>query len=191
MGRMLAYIRVSREEQNVDMQRQAALEAGVPADLLYTDEGLQGDDWERPALRRLLADVQAGDTVVVWHTDRLARDAVLQGLIFREVRQAGGEVRSLTQTLDLDSAIGRFHAHIEGAFAELEKARIKERVNTGIAAYRKREGRWGRRRSLRPVQVDHAHALRIEGRSIREIAGLLGVGKSTVERALRGWQRPG
>jgi DNA invertase Pin-like site-specific DNA recombinase len=190
MGRLLGYGRVSRDEQNVDLQTQGLREAGVSTDLLYIDEGLQGDDWARPALRRLLADVRAGDIVICWHTDRLARDVVLQGLIFREIRAAGAEIRSLTQALDLDldSPEGRLMAQIQGAMAEYEKSRIKARVNAGISAYRKREGRWGRRRSLIPARVEHAHGLRADGKSMKQIAVVMGVSKSTVERALRGWQ---
>src|SRR5690349_17230635 len=70
---VVGYMRISTDEQVLDLQRQALLKAG--ATVLYQDEGIPGATMARPGLQAALADLQSGDTFAVWKLDRLGRRA--------------------------------------------------------------------------------------------------------------------
>lgn len=74
-GRLLGYARVSTTSQNLDVQLCALTEAGVPAGLVFTDK-ISGTQAERPGLAALMAEAQAGDTLVLYSLDRLGRSLV-------------------------------------------------------------------------------------------------------------------
>lgn len=86
-------------------------------------------------------------------------------------------LRSLSEQIDTTSAAGRLVLHVFGALAE--------RTMAGLAASRVRGRVGGRPRALTVAQLAHAEALVAAGTPIREIVELLGVGRSTVYRALR------
>lgn len=67
----IGYARVSTDEQNLDLQRQALEAAGCEA--VYEDKGISGAANERPGLAEALAKVGPGDVLVVWKLDRLGR----------------------------------------------------------------------------------------------------------------------
>ena len=68
----IGYARVSTNEQNLDLQRDALRKAGVSAKNLYTDK-ITGTKSERPGLQAALSHLREGDTLVVWRLDRLGR----------------------------------------------------------------------------------------------------------------------
>ena len=69
---LIGYARVSTNEQNLDLQRDALRKAGVSAKNLYTDK-ITGTKSERPGLQAALSHLREGDTLVVWRLDRLGR----------------------------------------------------------------------------------------------------------------------
>ena len=82
---LIGYARVSTNEQNLDLQRDALLKAGVSAKNLYTDK-ITGTKSERPGLAAGLSHLREGDTLVVWRLDRLGRS--LKHLIEGSVRNS-------------------------------------------------------------------------------------------------------
>ena len=138
----------------------------------------------RPDLDELVAVAGARDTVVVCRLDRLGRSLpdLLNLVRDSTVRDIG--VRSLAQQIDTTSATGRLVLHVFGALAEFERALTHERTMAGLTAARSRGRVGGRPRALTTAQLAHAQALAATGTPVREIAELLGAGRSTVYRAL-------
>ena len=178
----IGYARVSTEEQNLDLQRQALERAGC--DMIYEDQGISGAAVSRPGLDQALQTLKAGDVLTVWKLDRLGRS--LPHLI--QIIDGLGKTRagfvSLSENIDTTTAGGKLYFHMMGALAEFERALIGERTKAGMQAARKRGKHVGRPAGLTAAQIKHAQELRNEGRQIAEIADLFGVHRSTVSRAL-------
>ena len=174
---MIGYARVSTEDQKLDLQRQALQTASC--ERIFEDTA--GGAAERPALREALAQLRAGDTLVVWRLDRLGRS--LKDLIghAESLRTQGVGLRSLKEAIDTDSSTGQLVFHIFGALAEFERALIRERTHAGLAAARARGRVGGRRKRLGEEQRRHAVELyRSRQRTVKEICALVGVSRSTL-----------
>ena len=183
MGELLGYARVSTSDQSTAGQTDALTAAGC--DRVWTDVA-SGIRARRPGLDDLVASAAAGDTVVVTRLDRLGRSlpellALVENLSRRDVG-----LRSLAEQIDTASAAGRLVLHVFGALAEFERALMQERTMTGLSAARARGRVGGRRRALTATQLAHAETMAAAGTPIREIAEILGAGRSTTYRALRG-----
>mgnify|MGYP001839466187 CR=1 FL=1 len=115
-------------------------------------QDVSGRTSDRPGLKRVLRTLSEGDTLVVWKLDRLGRSMRhLVGLV-EELRERGINFKSLTDSIDTSSPMGRFFFHVMGALAEMERELIVERTHAGLAAARA-EGRvGGRRPKLTPEQ---------------------------------------
>ena len=174
---LIGYARVSTEDQRLDLQRQALRDAGC--ERIFEDTA--GGAAERPALREALAQLRAGDTLVVWRLDRLGRS--LKSLIAHaeSLRTQGVGLRSLKEAIDTDSSTGQLVFHIFGALAEFERALIRERTRAGLAAARARGRVGGRRKRLGKEQRRQAVELyRSRQRTVKEICALVGVSRSTL-----------
>jgi len=109
----------------------------------YDDGGFSGGTLERPALKRLLADVKAGnvDVIVVYKIDRLSR-SMLDFLNLIELFEDNGVTFvSVTQSFNTKDAMGRMALNILVTFAQFERELIGERIRDKVAASRKR-GKW-------------------------------------------------
>ena len=71
--RLIGYARCSTTRQDIEVQKKALLEMGVPKENIYMDKGLTGTNRDRPGLDQALAAVREWDTFVVTKLDRLAR----------------------------------------------------------------------------------------------------------------------
>lgn len=151
------YCRVSTEEQHqgdftsIDAQREACRayimsqrhEGWLPLPTTYEDAGFSGKDTERPALRQLIADIQAGkiDVVVVHRIDRLSRSVLDFLNLVRFFDEHQVSLASVTQQLRTDTAIGRLIVQILAAFSEFEREMIVERTRDKMRAA-KRKGKY-------------------------------------------------
>lgn len=109
----------------------------------YDDGGFSGGTLERPALKRLIAAVQAGrlDVIVVYKIDRLSR-SMLDFLNLVELFERHGVTFvSVTQSFNTKDAMGRMALNILVTFAQFERELIGERIRDKVAASRKR-GKW-------------------------------------------------
>ena len=183
------YARVSTRSQSVDLQlselRQiASMRGWTPVE--YTDQGESGKKTSRPALDRMLKDVQAGkvQVVAVWKLDRLGRNAphVLQ--VLEQLRVIGVTFVSLRDAgMDTSTPIGKALIGFVAIFAELEHSMICERSMAGQAEARARGIHCGRpRKDLSEDQVATALHLQTEGWGLRRIAETLGCKRSTLHR---------
>src|SRR5262249_4698873 len=140
---LIGYARVSTNEQNLDLQRDALLKPGVLAKDIYTDK-VTGVKADRPGLILALSHLRDGDTLIVWRLDRLGRS--LKHLIetVTTLKAQGVSFKSLTENIDTSTATGTLVFQIFGALAEFERNLIKERTVAGLNAARAR-GRIGGR----------------------------------------------
>ena len=106
------------------------------------EEAASGGRWDRPELHRMLDQLRAGDTLVVWKLDRLSRSLKDVLHIMERIAQAGAGFRSITESIDTTTPAGRMMMQMVGSFAEFERAMIRERTSAGRAAARA-EGRVG------------------------------------------------
>lgn len=149
-GQRIGYVRVSSLEQNPERQLE-----GVQVTRVFTDRA-SGKDINRPELERLLVFIREGDTLVVHSMDRLARNLddlrrIVQGLTKRGVR-----IEFLKESLAFtgeDSPMANLMLSVMGAFAEFERALIRERQREGIALARQRGVYRGRKKSLNDEQI--------------------------------------
>ena len=180
----IGYARVSTEEQNLDLQRQALEAAGC--DVIYEDHGVSGAAIERPGLAEARARAKPGDVLVVWRLDRLGRSLPHLIEAMNSLREAGIGFCSLQEQIDTTNAGGRFYFHMLAALAEFERELISERTRAGMAAARRRGKHVGRPRKLSVQQVTHARELLKSGKETRgSVAALFKVDVATLRRALR------
>ena len=181
-GQRIGYVRVSSFDQNPERQLEH-----VPVDRLFTDKA-SGKDTQRPELERLLAFVREGDTVVVHSMDRLARNLddlrrLVQKLTQREVRIEFVK-ENLTFTGE-DSPMANLMLSVMGAFAEFERALIRERQREGIALAKQRGAYRGRKKALAPEQVAQLRRRAAAGEKKAQLAREFGISRETLYQYLR------
>jgi len=170
-GLLLGYARVSKgDEQNDSLQAKALRAAGCRR---IFEEAASGGRWDRPELQRMLDQLREGDTVVVWKLDRLSRSLKDVLHIMERIGKAGAGFRSITEAIDTTTPAGRMMMQMIGAFAEFERAMIRERTAAGLAAARADGRIGGRRKKLDPAKrragspCSHRQKNRIGGLDIR------------------------
>ena len=161
------YARVSTNHQDTELQLTALKSAGCEK---IFEEHASGRKSNRPALKKLLRTLNAGDTLVVWKLDRLGRSMRNLVLLVDELRQRGIHFKSLTDSIDTSSPMGRFIFHIMSALAEMERELIVERTRAGLAAAREKGRIGGRRPKLTPEQWAQAGRLILNGVDRKQVA---------------------
>ncbi len=155
--RCAIYTRKSTEEgleqdfNSLDAQRESAEnyiasqrdEGWVCLPDRYDDGGFTGGNMERPALRRLMADIDAGrvDCVVVYKVDRLSRSLMDFAKMMETFDKHKVSFVSVTQQFNTTHSMGRLTLNILLSFAQFEREIISERTRDKIAAAR-RKGKW-------------------------------------------------
>ncbi|KGG97483.1 transposon Tn21 resolvase, partial [Comamonas thiooxydans] len=181
-GQRIGYVRVSSFDQNPDRQLEQ-----IDVGKVFTDKA-SGKDTQRPELERLLAFVREGDTVVVHSMDRLARNLddlrrIVQGLTQRGVRMEFVK-EGLAFTGD-DSPMANLMLSVMGAFAEFERALIRERQREGIALAKQRGAYRGRKKSLNSEQITELKRRVAAGDQKTLVARDFGISRETLYQYLR------
>jgi DNA invertase Pin-like site-specific DNA recombinase len=179
---LIGYTRVSTRDQKPHLQMDALRQAGCERIFEETASGARRD---RPVLQAALDFMRAGDTLVVWKLDRLAR-SMRQLLETAERLEARGiGLRTLTQAIDTTTAGGRLVFTVFSAIAEFEREIIRERSCAGLDAARACGRKGGRPRALSEKDLKQAKALLADPQiTVEDIARRLGVGASTLYRYL-------
>nr|WP_287410229.1 recombinase family protein [Pseudodesulfovibrio sp.] len=193
----IGYARVSKADgsQNLDLQRDALLKAGVPAERIYEDMA-SGKKGKRPGLDACLKALRQGDILLIWKLDRLGRDLKHLVCVVQELAEKDIGFKVLTgrgADIDTTSASGKLIFGIFAALAEFERELIRERTMAGLEAARARGRKGGRRFALNKTQVQMAQAaMKNKTTSVRNLCKELGVTRVTLYRyvspsgALRG-----
>lgn len=172
----LAYGRVSRDDQNLDLQRDAFAKEGV--DRVYLEKASGAKD-DRPELARMMDALREGDTLVVWRLDRLGRNMKHLIATVEELERRGVAFVSITEKIDTSSATGRLIFYFFASLAEFERNLLRERTKAGLAAARAR-GRKGGRPSLPTDTVRLAQAVRNDPTAnVSEACKRLGISRQT------------
>lgn len=180
---LIGYARVSTQDQDTDAQIVALKSSGCE---LIFQEKASGGRWDRPELHRLLEQLRKGDVLVVWKLDRLSRSLKDVLLLMERVEQAGAGFRSLTEVIDTTSPGGRMMMQMVGAFAEFERAMLRERTQNGLDAARKQGRVGGRRPKLKKYQQEEIVNLVNSGqKSAADAARLFNVHPATISRILQ------
>ena len=176
------YMRVSTDDQSVDLQRDALETAGV--DQLYVDHGISGTVTCRPQLDQLLADLEPGDTLMVWRLDRLGRTVTQLSDLLVTLQEQDIEFCSVTEGIDTNTTGGKLVFHIFAAIAEFERDLITDRINAGIAAARARGQVFGRPRALSNDQCRIAAKMIEDGKSVSRTAREFKVSRCTLRQSI-------
>lgn len=150
MNQRIGYARVSTDDQNLDLQRDALRLAGVES--VY-EEVVSGKTAARQELDHCLKALRAGDTLVVWRLDRLGRSLPDLVLIVAGLEEKGIGFESITEKIETNSAAGKLVFHVFAALAEFERNLIRERTRAGLVAARARGRVGGRKPKLNARQI--------------------------------------
>lgn len=188
MSKLIGYARVSTSDQNPALQSDALKAAGVAEENIFIDHS-SGAKADRPELSKCLKALQEGDTLVIWKLDRLGRS--LSHLIqwIKTLGDMGVHLKSLTESIDTDTAGGELMFHVMGAFAQFERSIIVERTNEGVAAARKKGKVGGRPKK----QKDDPYCLAAkkmqeDGKTVKQIQeALKASGKKVCRRTIFYW----
>jgi DNA invertase Pin-like site-specific DNA recombinase len=180
---IIGYARVSTQDQNPDFQVDALEKAGC--DQIFREK-VTGKLRERPELSQCLRMLRAGDTLIVWKLDRLARSLkdlveIVQDLNDREIG-----FKSLTEAIDTTNSGGRLVFHIFGSLAEFEHDLIRERTIAGLQAARARGRKGGRKPAMSASDVKKAAAMLSDPTMTKtEVAQHFRVSRTTLNASLR------
>lgn len=178
MNQRIGYARVSTDDQHLDLQRDALMQAGCG--VIY-EEAASGKSAARPELEQCRKALRAGDTLVVWRLDRLGRSLPDLVHVVNDLEQRGVGFESLTEKIETSSAAGKLIFHVFAALAEFERGLIRERTHAGLAAARARGRVGGRKPKLEEKQVREIKALlRDPDIQVSEVARRYGISRTTL-----------
>lgn len=178
----IGFARVSTDDQDTAAQVAALKAAGC--ERIYREKS-SGGRWDRPELHKVLDQLRRGDVLVVWKLDRLSRSLKDVLTIMERLGEAKAGFRSLTEAIDTTTPAGRMMMQMVGAFAEFERAMLRERTRAGLEAARQDGRIGGRRPKLSLQQQTEILKMVTKGhRSAADAARLFKVHPATVSRLL-------
>ena len=181
-GQRIGYVRVSSLDQNPERQLEQ-----VRVDKVFTDKA-SGKDTLRPELDALLSFVREGDTVVVHSMDRLARNLDDLRRLVQKLTKRGVRIEFAKECLTFtgeDSPMANLMLSVMGAFAEFERALIRERQREGIALAKQRGAYRGRKKSLSEPQIVELKRRIADGEQKAAVAREYGISRETLYQYLR------
>lgn len=175
----IGYVRVSTNDQNPELQRDAIERA--KCELIFEDK-MTGVKAKRPGLNKLLKTLKPGDTVVVWKLDRLGRSLINLADLLQTFKKMDVKFLSITEGINTNTSMGRFTFHIMSALAEMEREIIIERTRAGLAAARKKGRIGGRPPKYTYEEWQQMGRLIRNGLTRNQVAIIYDVGVSTLYR---------
>ena len=179
----IGYARVSTQDQNLDLQRDALDKAGCTK--IFVDE-ISGTVAQREGLDKAKEVLRKGDVLIVWRLDRLGRS--IRDLIdwVNHLEEEGIGFKSLQESIDTTTSSGKLVFHIFAALAEFERNLIRERTNAGLAAARARGRLGGRKKSLKAKERKRAVEMyQRKNQTVIQICEMMNITKPTLYAYIR------
>lgn len=176
---LIGYARVSTQDQNLDLQRDALVKAGC--EKLFEDK-VSRTRADRPGFIKAMEILREGDTLVVWKLDRLGRSVKQLVDLISELQLKSIQFKSLTDAIDTGTTSGRFFFHVMASLAEMERELTVERTRAGLEAARQLGRKGGRKRQMTDSKIESAKKLLANGVLPRDVAHNLGVSIPTLYR---------
>jgi DNA invertase Pin-like site-specific DNA recombinase len=186
MTSIYGYLKPGINEKTEQSQRGQLKSAGVSK--IY-EEKASGSKNNTPKLDRLMADVQAGDTLVVTSLDRIARNTTHLLELMESLSAAGVTFKAINDGIDTSSSHGDEIRRFLGSIVGFERQIARERQSAGIAKAKK-EGRYKGRKPTAMAKADQVMALSEQGMTRQKIADELGIGVASVYRILKSASEP-
>ena len=181
-GQRVGYVRVSSFDQNTERQLE-----NIQCDRVFTDKA-SGKDTHREQLDEMLKYVRNGDTVIVHSMDRLARNLDDLRQIVQSLTKRGVCIEFEKEKLSFsgeDSPMANLMLSVMGAFAEFERALIRERQREGIALAKQRGAYKGRKRALSDEDIKALKSRVDTGEKKAQVAREFGISRETLYQYLR------
>jgi DNA invertase Pin-like site-specific DNA recombinase len=177
------YARVSTVEQNLGLQIDALLNADC--DRIF-EETISSRKVERPVWEQLQSLLRAGDTVMVYKLDRIARSTSELLAVMDRFNEMGVAVGSLHEPwVNTSSPSGKMIMTIMAGIAEFERELIRQRAADGREAAKRRGVHMGRPAKLNRGQIELIVSAKNNGHSVSELAASFRVSPDTIYRALK------
>jgi DNA invertase Pin-like site-specific DNA recombinase len=176
---LIGYARVSTQDQNLELQREALIKAGCQK--IFEDK-VSGTRAERPGLAKALEVLREDDTLVVWKLDRMGRSVKQLVDLVGDLHKQGVQFKSLTDAIDTATPSGRFFFHVMASLAEMERELTVERTRAGLEVARQLGRRGGRKPKMTESKIESAKKLLASGIPPRDVARNLGVSIPTLYR---------
>jgi DNA invertase Pin-like site-specific DNA recombinase len=176
-GQKIGYRRVSTAGQTTVRQLD-----GIPLDRVFEDKA-SGKDMDRPQLEELLKFVREGDTVVVHSMDRLARNLDDLRRLVQTLTKRGIRIEFVKECLTFsgdDTPMANLLLSVMGAFAEFERALLRERQAEGIAKAKEAGIYKGRKPKLTDDQAADIRRRVKAGENKAALAREYGIDRSTL-----------
>jgi DNA invertase Pin-like site-specific DNA recombinase len=187
--KVAGYARVSTDDQQLSQQVEALMRycsyKNMEVVKVYQDVGSGKEYKNRPQFKELLQDVREMkyDAVVVFRLDRLFRNVIESVNFIQEWDKRGVRVHSISEGLDPDTAMGRAMMGIILVLAQLERENISEATKARLMLLKDMGKKLGRP-GISGWQIAKIAELRADGKSIRQIADVMNIKKSTVAKYL-------
>ncbi|AJK86557.1 MULTISPECIES: recombinase family protein [Lysinibacillus] len=167
------YARVSTNKQELDIQIKALKEAG--ATKIYKEK-ISGAKTDRKELNTLLAEIKAGDTLLVTKADRIARSLSQLEKVVTELTSRGVAVHIINMGMftaeTMDNPMTKLLFNVLGAFAEFERSMIIERKQEGIKDAKEKGVKFGRKSKTYVIEGALLHAIeQVEAGTISQPEG--------------------
>ena len=174
---LIGYARVSTKEQNYEMQIKALKEFGC--EKIFSEKE-SGNSDERKELKKAIAFLREGDTLVVWKLDRLGRGVSKSSHYLEQLKQKKVNVVSLTENIDTRTVLGEMLFYFSSIFGEMERNNIIERTKAGIKFAREQGVRIGRPPKMTEDNVEIIRELLKAGWTVKKIAEKLSISQSSI-----------
>lgn len=180
---LVGYARISTQDQNLDLQRDALINSGC--EKIFEDVA-SGAKAERTGLEDALEYIREGDTLVVWKLDRLGRSLKQLIEVVNHIHERKIGFKSIQESIDTTTPGGKLIFHVFGALAEFEREVIRERTFAGLHAARARGRMGGRPKLMDDKKVEMVKVLLDNpNHSIQDICEMLGVSRATLYRHIK------
>lgn len=183
---LVGYARVSTEGQNLDRQIDILMEYGIDKRNIYMEK-MTGTKKDRPALNKMIDELQENDVVIIPDLTRISRSTKDLLEIVEKIKSKGASIKSVKDTwLDTtsDNPYNSFLLTIMSGLSQLERDLISQRTKEGLASAKAR-GRNGGRPSKQNEKGETVKILYKNGMKVVDIVEQTGLSRSTVNRILK------